>query len=133
MGQLHHVGIAVANIDTYLSRSVWKLVGQVVTDPIQRARLCMVGVSADAVPMIELIEPMDELSPTWRAVQQGGGLNHICLTVPTMEQGDDFVRQQRGLAVTHWQPAILFGGRAIRFVYSRNRELLELLADETIG
>jgi hypothetical protein len=34
------------------------------------------------------------------------------------------------MRVTSWQPAVLFGGRPVRFAYSRNRKLLEFLAGE---
>ncbi len=43
------------------------------------------------------------------------------------------MRERRLLPVTPWQPAVLFGGRTVRFVYSRNRELLELFADAGAG
>jgi hypothetical protein len=43
------------------------------------------------------------------------------------------MREKRLLPITTWEPAELFGGRAIRFAYSRNRELLEFLADEAIS
>lgn len=128
--RLHHFGIVVANIESNLSQSLWELRAAIVTDPIQRARLCLAGLPDDVAPMIELIQPLDEMSPTWGALLSGGGWHHLCLCVTTMHSGDSLMRQRKLLPVTPWQPAILFGGRAVRFIYSRNRELLELLSDE---
>lgn len=127
---LHHFGIVVKKIESYLDQSLWELRGQVITDPIQRSRLCLAALPTDAVAMIELIEPLEEMSPAWRALQRGLTWHHVCLSVPTMQAGDTLIREKRLLPVTLWQPAVLFSGRAIRFVYTRNRELMEFLSDE---
>ncbi len=128
--RIHHFGMVVPNIEAWLERSVWRPVGEVVSDPLQRARLCLAGLPADTEGMVELVQPLDADSPTWNALQRGPGWHHVCLSVASIDAGDALVRQRRMLPVTGWQPAVLFGGRAIRFVYSRNRELMELLADE---
>lgn len=127
---LHHFGIVVKEIESYLDRSLWELRGQVITDPIQRSRLCLTALPSDALAMIELIEPLDDMSPAWRHLQRGLTLHHVCLSVPTMRAGDALIMEKRLLPVTLWQPAVLFNGRAIRFVYNRNRELIEFLSDE---
>lgn len=128
--RLHHFGIVATNIESYLSQSLWELRGSIITDPIQGARLCMAGLPSDIAAMIELVEPLDETSPAWRTLQQGLRWHHVCLSVPTILAGERLMRQRRLLPVTPWQPAVLFGGRAIRFVYSRNKELIEFLSDE---
>ena len=128
--RLHHFGIVVANIEDYLKQSLWELRGTIVTDPIQRSRLCLAGLPGDKIPTIELIEPTDETSPIWNALKRGSGWNHVCLSVPTRQAGDALIAERRLLPVTAWQPAALFDGRGIRFVYTRNRELLEFLSDE---
>jgi glyoxalase/bleomycin resistance protein/dioxygenase superfamily protein len=126
---LHHVGVVVADIDRYLQQSVWERRTPIVIDPLQQSRLCLTSFAVDATPMIELVEPLGETSPTWGALQRGGGWHHLCFAVGTQAAGDALVRERRLLPVGPWQPAVLFDGRAVRFVYSRNRELLELLAD----
>jgi hypothetical protein len=127
---LHHFGIVVKEIESYLEQSLWEIRGQVVTDPIQRCRLCMAAMPTDATVMIEIVEPLDDLSPAWRALQRGPTWHHICLGISTMQAADALIREKRLLPVTPWQPAVLFSGRAIRFVYTRNRELIEFLSDE---
>jgi catechol 2,3-dioxygenase-like lactoylglutathione lyase family enzyme len=127
--RLHHVGVVVANIETYLSRSLWQLDGAIVVDPIQQCRLCLTRVAPGIHTAIELVEPLHERSPTWAALDRGGGWHHVCLAVRSEEAGDELMHAQRLLPVTPWQPAALFGGRAVRFAYTRNRELVELFAD----
>jgi len=130
--QLHHVGIVVRNIESYLQQSVWAARGPAVTDPVQQARLCLCDAAAGPVA-VELLEPLHERSPVWNALQRGGGWHHLCFAVPTVAAGDALVDERRLLPVTPWEPAVLWGGRLVRFVYSRNRELLELLADAIPG
>jgi len=128
---LHHIGIIVANIEAYLATSFWEMRGEIVTDPLQRARLCMVGLDEEAEA--ELIEPLGEDSRVYAALQRGAGPHHLCFHISTMADGDALIREYRLLPVTPWEPAVLFGGRAVRFVYSRGRELMELLCDEIIA
>lgn len=128
--RLHHFGIVVANIEDYLKESLWELRGTIVTDSIQRCRLCLAGLPGDKITTFELIEPTDEKSPVWNALKQGPAWHHPCLSVPTTQGGDALIAQKRLLPITPWQPAALFNGRPIRFVYTRNRELLEFLSDE---
>lgn len=127
--RIHHFGQVVRDIDTHLVGSLWQTAGPIVTDPLQRARLCLAALPGDA-PRVELIQPLDADSPTWHALQRGPGWHHVCLILPTRAAGDTFVQERRLLPVTEWMPAVLFDGRPIRFVYSRQRELIELLADE---
>jgi hypothetical protein len=130
--RLHHTGIIVANIEAYLANSFWELRGEIVTDPLQQARLCMVGLPGEEAKA-ELIEPIGENSRMYAALQRGPGPHHLCFHVATMTDGDALIREYRLLPVTPWEPAVLFAGRAVRFVYSRSRELMELLCDEIIA
>jgi methylmalonyl-CoA/ethylmalonyl-CoA epimerase len=105
-----------------------------VSDPIQQARLCMVGLKGDpSAPIVELVQPSGDQSPTYRAGAKGGGWHHVCLILANTRDGDEFAGSQRMLPVTPWQPAVLFDGRPVRFFYSRNRELIELISDERVS
>ena len=130
--RLHHTGIIVANIEAYLAGSFWELRGEIMTDPLQGARLCLVGLPGEEAEA-ELIEPLGEGSRVYAALQRGAGPHHLCISVPTIADGDALIRDYRLLPVTPWEPAVLFGGRGVRFVYSRGRELMELLCDEIIA
>lgn len=128
--RVHHVGLVVASIEKALTQSLWTQHGEAVVDPIQQCRLCLATLAGSAQPYVELVEPLHEQAPTWATLQRGGGWHHVCLAVASPEAGDALMRERRLLPVTPWQPAVLFGGRPVRFAYSRNRELLEFLAGE---
>jgi hypothetical protein len=125
---IHHVGRIVASIDAYLERSPWPCRRGPVTDPRQGARLALLEVDAGS-PWIELVEPTGDDSPVWGAGQRDTVWHHVCLTAGTRAAGDRWLEEHRLLPVTEWTPAVLFDGRPVRFAYSRNRELVELLAD----
>ena len=127
---LHHVGVIVQSIERYLKHSVWQAYGDIVHDPSQGARLCLAGFFPGMSPAIELVEPTSVDSPLAAALKRGTSWHHICLQVPTVTRADELIREHRFLTVTDWTPAVLFGGRPVRFVYSRNRELVEFLSEE---
>ena len=132
--RIHHFGQIVRSVDAHLSGSLWEARSEVVTDPVQKAKLVLVSLPGDTTsPFIELVEPLGEDSPVWNALVKGGGWHHVCFEVATREEGDRLIAESRLLPVTDWVPAILFGGRSVRFVYSRNRELLELVTEELHG
>jgi len=129
--RIHHFGQIVASVETRLAGSLWEARTEVVVDPVQKARLVLVSVPGDdGSPFVELVEPLGEESPVWNALVRGGGWHHVCYEVPTRDEGERMMREARLLPVTPWVPAVLFGGRSVRFVYSRSRELLELYANE---
>lgn len=126
--RLHHVGRLVADIDAYLERSPWPLVKGPVVDEVQGARLCLLDAGAGS-PWIELVEPTDEDSPVWGAGERETEWHHVCMACATTAAGDAWIAEHRLLEVTAWTPAVLFDGQPVRFAYSRNRELVELVAD----
>lgn len=128
--QIHHVGLLVDHIETYLAGSFWSRQSPVVYDPNQKARLCLVCIAEDQDHLVELIEPAGTDSPTYRAQGKGQKLHHLCFAVPRKQVADAIIEKYRLLPVTNWQSAILFQGRPIRFAYTRNRELVEFVVDE---
>ena len=130
-GRVHHFGLVVPNIETYLPMSVWELRSRIVADPNQGARLCMVSpVGDDSPPLVELIEPLGPVSPVYRVQQAGSAWHHVCFRFCTRAEADAFADERRMLPVSEWKPAVLFGMRPIRFVYARNRQLIEFISDE---
>jgi hypothetical protein len=127
---LHHVGVIVRSIEAYVRNSLWQPFTDIVHDQIQGARLCLAGISPGMSPAIELVEPDNQDSPLWKALERGTSWHHLCFQVPSVERADELIKEHRMLQVTAWAPAVLFGGRPVRFVYSRNRELVEFLSEE---
>lgn len=126
---LHHIGLLVVDIDRYLAASHWTRAGDTVQDPLQNARLCLLRMGQHAGPLLELVEFLPRDGAREPLSSRRPGLHHLCFAVPTPEAGERWARRQRFLPVTVWKPAVLFGGRPVRFYYSRNRELLELLSE----
>jgi hypothetical protein len=130
--KVHHVGTLVQDIEDYLAGSFWSPRSDVVYDPLQKARLCLVSITPDDDQLVELIEPVGEDSPTIKALKKGQKLHHLCFELPTIELANAFIRAHHLLPVTHWQKAVLFQERPVRFAYTRNRELVEFVADEFV-
>jgi hypothetical protein len=132
MATVHHFGLVVPNIEAYLPTSVWELRGQIVSDPKQQARLCMVGLAGDpSPPLVELIEPVGSDSPVERAQRGGPAWHHVCFHFAGCAEADAFANTRRMLPVSGWKPAVLFEMRQVRFAYTRDRQLIEFLSDET--
>jgi hypothetical protein len=127
--RLHHIGYLVVDIDQYLSASHWTKQSGTVEDPLQNARLCLLRLKHPADPLLELIEFVQRDGLERKSPAQRPGLHHLCFSVPSTEAGEQWARASRFLPVTSWKPAVLFGGLPVRFYYSRNRELVELLAE----
>ncbi|HEX3867019.1 MAG TPA: VOC family protein [Gemmatimonadaceae bacterium] len=130
---VHHFGLVVPDIEVYLARMpMWTLHGQILEDSLQKSRLCLVSLTGDSSPpIVELVQPVGADAPTARAAAGGGGWHHVCIAARSVSEGDEMMRRFRLMPVTPWKPAVLFGGRPVRFAYSRQRELIELIADET--
>lgn len=132
--RIHHFGQVVRRVDDCLRGPLWEPRSEIVVDPVQDARLVLVALPGDEVsPFVELVEPLSERSPVHKALEKGGGWHHVCYQVESRAAGERLMAEARLLPVTPWVPAVLFGGRSVRFVYGRNRELLELFADELHG
>lgn len=118
----------VRNLEAFLQAGGYEVAGSIVSDPIQKARLCLIRQFGEEHPHVELVEPIGEDSPLRGALDRGGGLHHLCYEVASREDADRWIRERRFLPVTSWKPAVLFGRCPVRFVYTRNRELIEFLA-----
>jgi methylmalonyl-CoA/ethylmalonyl-CoA epimerase len=130
--RLHHIGLVCADVADRArilrERHGFRLLGPPVADPRQRVKVAFVGTNSD-VPL-ELIEPLDDTSPVARALAAGGGLNHLCYQVPDLAAAVARLRAEGGLLVAEPQPATAFAGRRIAFLYTRERQLVELLEEE---
>ena len=126
---LHHIGYLVNDIDRYLIASHWTKETDTVKDPLQNARLCLLRMPHPASPLLELVEFLQRDGLPEPSSARQPGLHHLCFAVPSTEAGERWAADCRFLPVTSWKPAVLFGGLPVRFYFSRNRELLELLSE----
>jgi hypothetical protein len=125
--RLHHTGLLVEDIETYLKKSFWRARSPIVYDPIQKCRLCLVSIQADDDQFVELVQPVGQDSPVYRSLKSDQKLHHLCFEMTDTETADEYIREYRLLPMTKWQPATLFKGRLIRFAYTSHREIVEFL------
>tara|TARA_B100001750_G_scaffold220650_1_gene208529 strand:- start:12 stop:422 length:411 start_codon:yes stop_codon:yes gene_type:complete len=128
--KLHHIGIAVKNIQESLgelnkflnfeSTTVPTLVGS------QKVNICFLKTNN---VYIELIEPAEENSPISTFTEKGGGFHHICFEVNDIHQEvEKMVKNGARLVV---KPVIGFENRMIAFLFLKMKNtkcnLIELV------
>ncbi len=127
---LHHIGIAVRDIEREVGRYVdnlgYEVVSQVIHDPVQTAYVCFLKLAGDPV-YLELVAPDSEQSKLARALAQGGGLNHLCYV--TADIGSRCVRMRKSGMFVIQEPvaAVAFPGRRIAWLMGRSRIPVELV------
>jgi methylmalonyl-CoA/ethylmalonyl-CoA epimerase len=121
MVSLHHVGFVVksiADMGEDFARSTgtaWN--GEIIHDPLQRARVSFFNPPAPGTPAIELVEPAGADSPVESfLIKRGGGLHHLCYETDSLESKLDWHRSLRDLVLRTPVPAVAFGGRRIAWV-----------------
>ena len=127
--RLHHIGVVVRDLDAHIARMAELLgaevIGSAVDDPLQQVRVAFVSTGTDVT--IELIEPANEDSPVSRFLNSGGGLNHLCYAVENLDATLEDLRRKGCLVASPPKPAAAFSGRRVAFLYTRDRELMELV------
>ena len=126
--QLHHVGVAVADIAAalpfYKQAFGLALVSGPFADPIQKVTVCFVG---SHPCLIELIQPLGGDSPINRTLAQGLGAYHLCYEVADLGNTLLSLRAQKCVPVGDPVPAVAFGGRRIAWMMTPTKQLVELL------
>lgn len=116
---LHHIGIAVANIEK--GQKLYSAMGFVDTtpiyhDPIQKVRVQFFSTGSNV--LIELVEPAADDSPISNFLKKrGSGFHHLCYLVDDIYKMCEFVREQGGIITCPPVPAVAFDGKMIAFVY----------------
>lgn len=131
---ISHVGIAVADLDSSLSR--WKLITgndnpviENVAD--QKVRVAMFSASVTDVHgggRVELVAATDPQSPIARFIEKNGeGLHHVCIYVDDLEAKLAYLKSS-GVRLIDEHPRIGAGGKRIAFVHpsSMGGVLIEL-------
>ena len=128
--KLHHIGIAVKNIQESLgdltqflsfdSINVPSLIGS------QKVNVCFLKTNS---VYIELIEPVEENSPISDFVKDGGGFHHLCFEVDDIHnEVEKMVKKGARLVV---EPIEGFDNRLIAFLVlnmkNTNSNLIELV------
>jgi methylmalonyl-CoA/ethylmalonyl-CoA epimerase len=127
---LHHVGHLVADIETaarhFQQACGYLLESDIIEDPLQSAYVQFLRLPQDT-QWLELIAPNGPDSKLSRALQQGGGLHHLCYAVRDLDAACQSLRTRGCLMFAAPVPARAFPGRRIAWFRSAQKLLLELL------
>lgn len=127
MFPIHHIGIVVKNIDAYLDASPYERSTEIVYDPTQHSRICMLRTGEGETP-IELIEPIDEKSTTYQFLKKhGNGTHHICYQAEREADLGAYLKTYKMKQITVPKPAVVFDDRKVVFAYSRTQGIVEFL------
>lgn len=135
--RIDHVAIVVASLDEALTfyRDILGLKPSSVVDfPSEGVRIAFLPLGGENGSQIELLEPVSQESGVGRFLtSRGGGLHHICLEVPDIEQALADLQAQ-GARVLDTTPRRTAEGRGI-FLHPKGAfgvllELVQRRADQ---
>ncbi len=130
--RLLHVGVAVPALDpaaeSLASLFGYRVVAGPFDDPTQRVSVNFLATSPEDRPEVELIAPLGDDSPIQSLLtKQNGGAYHLCFETNDLEAALDHVQHHGCIVLAQPVPAVAFQGRRIAWIYTRYRQLIELL------
>ena len=130
--KLLHVGVAVPALDPTVSLMSalfgYRVISGPFNDPIQRVSVNFLTTSDTDVAEIELIAPLTEDSPIRATLAKGGGAAyHLCFETANLDEALAHAVRLKCLVVSPPAPAVAFEGRRIAWIYTKSRQLFELV------
>jgi methylmalonyl-CoA/ethylmalonyl-CoA epimerase len=130
--KLMHVGVAVSTLEptTELLSALFgfKVVSGPFDDPIQKVTVNFLAKSAEDVAEIELIAPLAQDSPIRSMLaKDGGSAYHLCFETSDIDAALTHAKNNGCIVVSPPVPAVAFQGRKIAWIYTRSRQLFELV------
>jgi methylmalonyl-CoA/ethylmalonyl-CoA epimerase len=130
--KLLHVGVAVPALGptTEMLSSLfgYKVVSGPFNDPIQKVTVNFLAKADDDVAEIELIAPLTEDSPVRSMLKKdGGGAYHLCFETSDLDGALVHAKKNGCVVVSGPVPAVAFENRRIAWIYTRSRQLFELV------
>lgn len=117
---IHHIAIAVNDLDASIASFTEKYRLEVLSReriPDQGVEEAMIAVGGSH---IQLLQPLDEMSPVGRFLGRNGeGLHHIAFTVVDIEEALDHLKTI-GVQLIDESPRIGGGGHKIAFVHPKD-------------
>lgn len=133
--KLLHVGVAVPALEPTTASLAdlfgYKVVSGPFDDPIQKVKVNFLAKSDADVAEIELIAPLSEDSPIKSMLaKSGGGAYHLCFETSDIDGALEHAKKNGCVVVSSPVPAVAFQGRRIAWIYTRARQLFELVEAE---
>jgi methylmalonyl-CoA/ethylmalonyl-CoA epimerase len=112
----------------------YKVVSGPFDDPIQKVSVNFLAKSDEDVAEIELIAPITEDSPIRSMLaKDGGGAYHLCFETNDIDGALTHAKNNGCIVVSGPAPAVAFQGRRIAWIYTRSRQLFELVESEVVN
>jgi methylmalonyl-CoA/ethylmalonyl-CoA epimerase len=130
MLRLHHVGVAVADLETAVAKYTqtfgYELHSAVIHDPHQTALVQFLKLPGDTV-FLEFVTPDSDGSKLTNALKRGGGLNHLCYRTSDIDAACRHLRAEGLLLLQRPVAAVAFPSRRIAWLVGKDRILVELV------
>jgi methylmalonyl-CoA/ethylmalonyl-CoA epimerase len=126
---MHHVGVAVADVAekaAFYCTLGYTIETPVIHDVTQQAYVQFLRFPGDRV-YLELVQPDGPSSKLTRAVEKGGGLNHVCYSTDDIDEACATLRRRGLMIIAAPVPAVAFNGRRIAWLIGRDKLLTELV------
>lgn len=127
--RLHHVGVVVADVAeataAYERDFGYVREGGVVDDPMQKVRIQFL--LARGGGRVELLQPAGPDSPVQLALKKGGGPNHFCYEVGSIDDEVARYRKQGAVLVSAPVRAPAIGGARVAFLLLKAHGVFELV------
>jgi len=112
----------------------YKVVSGPFDDPIQKVSVNFLAKSDEDAAEIELIAPIAEDSPIRSMLaKDGGGAYHLCFETNDIDAALTHARNNGCIVVSSPVPSVAFQGRRIAWIYTRSRQLFELVESEVVN
>lgn len=130
--KLDHIGIIVKDIDEskryYKELYGFESISEVIDEPIQKVKICFIGIGHTGLPSIELISPVTEDSTVYNFLKKtGGGLHHLSYEVDDLDKVIEHFKSKRALPIGKIYPGAGHKGRRVMWFYTSAKELVELI------
>ncbi|MCP5048627.1 MAG: methylmalonyl-CoA epimerase [bacterium] len=130
--KLHHIGKVVGDIAearTYYKETFgFEALGEPVIDPIQKVEVLLINSGFGPEVTIELVRPISEDSPVYRFLKKtGGGIHHLSYEVEDIHAAIAQLEEKGAKALGKVVPSTGHNNYPSVWLYTRSRELIELI------
>jgi methylmalonyl-CoA/ethylmalonyl-CoA epimerase len=126
---LHHVGVAVADVNSEATRYVetfgYTRRTDVIHDAVQTAFVQFLSLEGSTT-YLELVAPDGASSKLAGAISRGGGLNHLCYSAANLDAACFELRQKGLILLQAPVPAVAFN-RRVAWMVGKDKVLIELI------
>ena len=129
--KLHHIGVATADMEKAIAHHEMlfhiKPITPIIEDPVQNVSVVLLSNSELSDTPIELIAPLNKVSPVSNFLEKAIHLYHICFEVDNIDSALAEAIKNKSILLSKPAPAKLFNNRRVAFVYTSDGYIVEFL------